>query len=201
MKRILLTGSRGKLGKYLTQKSPNIIGNRLNIDEKLEPMGRHYDLVIHAAALTHVANAELEPEKYFKTNVYGTFNLVEACKDIPFVFISTEYAHKPLGVYAKTKWLGEQIVKMHPNHLIIRTLFKPTPWELDVAYTDQYTDGDYVDVIADLIWKEIQEWDRTRSKHIYVGTGRKSMYELAIRTRPDVKPNKVTNPVIPKDYL
>ena len=90
--------------------------------------------------------------------------------------------------------MGEQIVKQFcPHHLIIRTLFKRNPWPYETAWTDQMTQGDYVNVIALAIAEEINKWDGM-SKTIYVGTGRKSMFELAKRTRPDVKPASV------KDY-
>ena len=132
-------------------------------------------------------------------NVIGTQNLVNAYFDVPFVYISSEYAKNPLGVYAMSKAMGESVVKAHPHHLIIRTLFKPTPYPYEYAYEDQFTQGDYVDVIGKLIADEIKAWDGT-SKTIYVGTGRKRMIDLAKRTRPDVKPNRITNPIIPHDY-
>lgn len=91
---------------------------------------------------------------------------------------------------------------MAKNYLIIRTLFKPNPWPFKYAFADQMTQGDYVDVIAPLIAKEIKKWD-LKSKVIYVGTGRKSMFDLAKRTKKDVKPNSVNDLPFkrPKDYL
>ena len=88
------------------------------------------------------------------------------------------------------------------NYLIIRTLFKPNPWPWEYAFTDQMTQGDYVDVIAPLIAKEILQWDGT-SKSVFVGTGRKSMFDLAKRTRPDVKPNSIKDLALerPNDYV
>lgn len=157
------------------------------------------DLVIHAGAYTKVQEAETEINACFNANVYGTFNLVNVYQDIPFVYISTEYARNPLGVYALTKYLGEEVVKQHPQHLIIRTLFKPCPWPFDEAYEDQFTRGDYVDVIAQLIAEEVEKWDR-QSKFMYIGTNRKTMLELAQRTKPDVIPNKITSSIIPHDY-
>jgi len=67
---------------------------------------------------------------------------------------------------------------------------------------DQFTTGDYVDVIAPLVAKEIENWDK-KSKTIYVGTGRKTIFDLAKQTR-DVTPNSVddiTDVKLPKDYL
>jgi len=155
-------------------------------------------------AYTLTTKAEEEDDKCFQTNTFGTFKMLQMYKDTPFVYISTEYANNPKGVYALSKYLGEEIVKTHPHHLIIRTSFKPTPYPFDVAYIDQFTQGDYVDVIAPLIAKKISKWNRKTSELCYVGTGRKTMYELAQRTKPDVKPNMVTDydlkGVIPHDY-
>lgn len=195
---ILLTGYRGKLGTELRKciQVKEFEGDIKCVNEK-----QHCDLIIHAAAYTNVAQAEQDPYICFDTNVNGTFNLVKLYNDVPFVFISSEYARNPIGEYAWTKKWGEEIVKSHPNHLIIRTLFKPNPWPFEYAYEDQFTQGDYVDVIARLIAKKINSWNKKGSEECYIGTGRKTMYELAKRTKPDVIPNKVINRFIPKDYL
>jgi len=90
-------------------------------------------MVIHAAAYTNVAKAEIDRRQCFNVNVYGTLNLLEHYKDKPFVYISSEYANKPTNFYALTKSLAEQLVMTHSNYLIIRTLFKPKPWKYDKA--------------------------------------------------------------------
>jgi dTDP-4-dehydrorhamnose reductase len=102
---------------------------------------------------------------------------------IPFVYISSEYAKNPVNIYSASKYAGELAVKYFADkHLIIRTLFKPSPWPWKYAFTDQMTQGDYVEIIASLIVREIDRWDKKDSKTVYVGTGRKNMYELALRT-------------------
>lgn len=161
-----------------------------------------YDLIVHAAAYTKVEQAEVDRKNCFKTNVEGTLNLLTQYPDTPFIYISSEYAKNPVNFYSLTKSLAEQLVTMHTApYLIIRTLFKPTPWPYDKAFKDQHTLGDYVDVIAEKIDKEILNWDR-KSKLIYIGTGRKTMYELAKETRPDVIPNSISEMkvAIPSDY-
>lgn len=193
---ILLTGANGRLGKEL-KHFLEVKPFKYDITKPFYT--DDCDMVIHAAAYTETAEAENNAWKCFETNVIGTQNMVNAYFDVPFVYISSEYAKTPLGVYAMSKAMGESVVKAHPHHLIIRTLFKPNPWPYEFAYSDQHTCGDYVDVIAELIAKAVQEWDG-ESKTIYVGTGRKSMFELAQRTRPDVKANNITNPIIPHDY-
>src|SRR3989338_7997801 len=206
--KILITGGSGKLGTELKKHLKGDYPSKKDFDfTKPITLKKKYDLIIHAGAYTDVKKAEFKEKKEcFMTNVYGTFNLVEYYKDTPFVFISTEYARKPLSVYALTKKIGEEVVKSHPNHLIIRTLFKPTPFPFEVAYKDQYTQGDYVDVIAKLLAKTIKKWNKKTSKLEYLGTGRKTMFELAKRTRPGVLPNSIhdymkeTGIFIPRDY-
>lgn len=204
MPKILLTGSSGRLGTEI-KKLTEVVDFKYDINLPFPKIS--CDLIIHAAAFTDVAKADKDRSECFKTNTYGTFNLVESYKNVPFVYISTEYAKNPKEVYAFSKYIGEEVVKTHPMHLILRTLFKPTPFPFDSAYTDQYTQGDYVDVIAKRLLEMIKEWDKKTSRLDYLGTGRKTMFELAKRTRPDVKPMKVDDYVsktgvqIPKDYL
>ncbi|MFA6524257.1 MAG: sugar nucleotide-binding protein [Candidatus Paceibacterota bacterium] len=205
--RILITGGTGRLATELKKHlEGNYVGSK-DFDFTQDIPKEEYDLILHIGAYTDVKKAEFEDQKKcFMVNVYGTFNLVEYYKNTPFIFISTEFAHNPFGVYALTKKLGEEIVKTHPAHLILRTLFKPNPFPFPKAYIDQYTQGDYVDVIAELLAKKVKEWDRKTCKLEYLGTGRKTMFELAKRTRPDVKPNSVndyikeTGMFIPTDY-
>lgn len=205
--RILVTGGTGKLSIELKKHlDGHYVGSQdLDFTKKIEK--EDYDLILHIGAYTDVRKAETEEaEKCFQVNTYGTFNLVQTYKDVPFIYISTEYAKNPIGVYALTKKLGEEVVKTHSNHLIIRTLFKPNPFPFDKAYIDQYTQGDYVDVIAKLLSERVKNWDRKTSGLEYLGTGRKTMFELAKRTRPDVEPNSVqdyikqTGVKIPTDY-
>jgi len=208
MNKILITGGKGKLATELKKHLKGDYLSKKDFDfTKPITKKKKYDLIVHAGAYTNVRKAEFEDrEDCFLANVYGTLNLVQHYKNTPFIFISTEYARNPIDIYALTKKLGEEVVKVHPKHLIIRTLFKPNPFPFPEAYKDQYTQGDYVDVIAKLLAKRIKKWDRKTSKLEYLGTGRKTMYELAKRTRPDVKPNHVedyikkTGVLIPKDY-
>lgn len=204
----LITGGTGRLCAELKK---HLDGEYVGIehwdfiypDEIPDNTYKKYGLIVHCGAYTDVVKAESEPIKCLFTNALGTFNLVNKFKNIPFVYISTEYAKNPLGVYALSKQLGEEIVKTHPQYLILRTSFKPNPFPFEYAYEDQYTQGDYVDVIAKLLAERVKNWDGKPSFE-FLGTGRKTIYELAKKTRPDVKPNKVEDYkyhyLIPKDY-
>lgn len=194
MRNILLTGGSGKLGteiqKYLKCDAPS--HSEMDILGQKFPDGK-YSLIIHSAAFTGVDEADKNPELVFNINVGGTLNLLYEYGIIPFVYISSEYARRPCNMYSASKYAGELAVKcLAEKYLIIRTLFKPRPWIHEYAWEDQYTQGDYVDVIAPLIVDEIKKWYGSKeSRTIYVGTGRKTMYDLAKQTKPDVKPSSL----------
>lgn len=202
----LVSGGWGFLGHYLKTSGHRPSHKRMDITEN--PINwdvfEDYDLIIHCAAYSKVAEAEVDKKNCFNANVNGTLNLLLNYPHTPFVFISSEYAHNPVNFYGLTKKIGEQLVKTHTApYLIIRTLFKPYPYPYQYAFINQYTQGDYVTVIAPLIDKEIMDWDRKTSMIIYVGTGRKTMFELAKRSKPDVKSNLTTDIKgvnIPNDY-
>lgn len=95
-------------------------------------------LVINCAAYTAVDQAESDAETAFAVNRDGPANLAAACsrRGIPLVHISTDYIFDgrgtapyredtppgPLGVYALSKWQGEESVRERlPAHVIVRT--------------------------------------------------------------------------------
>lgn len=199
---ILVTGGSGRLGielkKHLKANYPTSKQFNITKINRLIPC----DLILHMAAYTNVDKAEIEKNLCFDINVFGTYQILKHYPKTPIVFISTEHVDAA-GVYFQSKLLGELLLKnLSKNYLIIRTLFKPNPWPFEYAFIDQMTQGDYIDVIAPLIAKAITNW-KGESKTIYVGTERKSMFELAKKTKPDVKPNSVDNLPLkrPKDYL
>ena len=70
-------------------------------------------VVFHAAAHKHVSILEEYPCEAIRTNVIGTANVVDVCKQFGvahLVCISTDKAALPTGVMAASKWVAEQIV-------------------------------------------------------------------------------------------
>ncbi len=202
--KILMTGGSGLLGtelrKYIKCDAPS--HRDLDITKQVFP--KDYDLIIHCAAYTDLVQAEVDKRECFRVNFEGTRKLVNAYPHTPFIFISTEYVYRGWNFYTLTKLEAEKYIRScHSSYLIIRTLFKPRPFPHDMAFTDQYTLGDYVDVIAPLIVSAMARWHGQPST-IDIGTERKTMYELALRTRSDVKKGLTTNIEnvrLPKDYL
>ena len=208
---IIFTGGSGRLGTEMKKIVLDPIWkfpvhtelDILNISSSWKD--ESCELIIHAAAYTDVAGAEKNPDICNRINLDGTLNLIKFFPTVPFVYISSEYAWNPINVYSQSKAMAERIVLSHCySCLIIRTLFKPRPYPYNRAFIDQFTQGDYLDVIAPRIVKKINDWDRKGKILEYVGTGRKTIYELAKQTVPDVKPVSVSvvkDVQLPKDYL
>jgi len=81
--------------------------------------------------------AEKEKDLAYEVNALAPKILSELAEllDIPIIHISTDYIFdgskkdayveddeaNPLSVYGKTKWQGEEFVRQHPKHFILRT--------------------------------------------------------------------------------
>jgi dTDP-4-dehydrorhamnose reductase len=96
------------------------------------------DFIINCAAYTDVEKAESEPDEAMKLNRDIVVNLkscMEEFRSVRMIHISTDYVYRgeqprpireddptaPLGVYARTKLEGENVLRGHPRVLIIRT--------------------------------------------------------------------------------
>jgi len=204
---ILLTGGSGLLGKKLKHllevnwyapQRKNFDITKPIIDHK-SPLGhciKDFDLIVHCAAFTDLVRAETEKELCYQTNVIGTRNL--ASLGIPMLYISTEYVFdgekgnyseedypNPQNFYALTKLLGE-FESRRTRSVVLRCLFKARPFKHPAACDNQFTSGDYVDIIAPEIALAIKNFDALPPT-IHIGTGRKSTFDLARQSR-DVKP-------------
>ena len=72
---------------------------------------RGVDLVVHAAALKQVPQAEIHPLEYIKTNVLGAANVINAClenKVKRVVALSTDKAAGPVNAYGATKLCSDK---------------------------------------------------------------------------------------------
>lgn len=96
------------------------------------------DAVVHAAAYTQVDRAESEVDLAFKVNAIGARNVAVATENVgaKLVYISTDYvfdgtkgspytefdAVSPLGVYGRSKLVGEEFVRNScSRYFIVRT--------------------------------------------------------------------------------
>ena len=145
--KIFLTGKNGQLGHRLEKDLKNfhevIATDRDSLDlvDTQLIKDRVYqvkpDLIINAAAFTNVDQAEKEKDLAYKINALAPEALSQAAKalDIPIIHISTDYVFdgtkegayveddqaNPLSVYGITKWHGEEFVRQHSKHFILRT--------------------------------------------------------------------------------
>ena len=72
------------------------------------------EVVFHAAAHKHVPLMENNPTEAIKNNVFGTYNLVNACDKYNtkrFILISTDKAVNPTNIMGATKRLCEMIIQ------------------------------------------------------------------------------------------
>jgi dTDP-4-dehydrorhamnose reductase len=144
---ILITGANGQLGNALREILKNEKLRLTDLPElnlTLPQDTLDYilmvkpEVVIHCAAKTNVDECEMNPNDAYLGNVLATKNVVNACQitHSVLVYISTDYVFdgsknlpyqeydlcNPINIYGKTKWQGEEIVKMHLNKFfIIRT--------------------------------------------------------------------------------
>lgn len=210
MSRVLITGASGRLGTELRQLlSTAVATTRAELDitqpasifstmDRFQP-----EVIVHAAAYTNVAAAERERKACWEANVEGTRNVARAAasRGIFLVHISTDYVFDgrtggyreddPVGpvrnYYALTKLVAEESARACPNHLVIRTSFRPREWPYPTAFADVFTSQDYVDIIAPEIAMAIEHFRDIPYDTLHIATERKSVYELALRRWPDVK--------------
>jgi dTDP-4-dehydrorhamnose reductase len=145
--KIFLTGKDGQVGFALHKKLVSVgkviatNRNELNLEnpdairafiEKIKP-----DIIINTAAYTDVDKAEAEIELAHKVNTEAPKVLAEKASqlNIPMIHFSTDYVFdglkkepyletdqtNPQSIYGKTKWDGEEAVRLHKKHIILRT--------------------------------------------------------------------------------
>lgn len=150
MKKIVITGSLGQLGRCLqdiTNQYADFDYKFVDVDEldicnkeqvKLFFDDYKPDFCINTAAYTAVDKAEKDTQKAFDVNANGAKYLAESCLKYNTVLIhistdfvfdgtkSTPYTEddlpNPISVYGASKWEGEKhIQSILPKHIIIRT--------------------------------------------------------------------------------
>ena len=145
--KILLTGKNGQVGFEL-QKKLSVMGDVIATDREdldlADPDAiRAFidqtkpDIIINTAAYTAVDKAESEPDLTYQINASAPEVLAAKAAelDIPLVHFSTDYVFdglkqeayveidptNPQSVYGKTKHDGEEKIRNHPKHIILRT--------------------------------------------------------------------------------
>jgi dTDP-4-dehydrorhamnose reductase len=145
--KILLTGSIGQVGFELKNKL-SVLGEVIATDrEELDLTNLNAirtfidqtrpDIIINPGAYTAVDKAESEPELAYLINTLAPEVLADKAAelDIPLIHFSTDYVFdgfkkeayvetdltNPQSVYGKTKCEGEEKIRKHAKHIILRT--------------------------------------------------------------------------------
>ncbi|MFH1751550.1 MAG: sugar nucleotide-binding protein [archaeon] len=126
--KVFVTGHNGFLGKkivkVLKEKHEIITSNDLDIESKENVKKNLTDceIVIHCAGQANVDWCEQNKLETWKTNVAGTINVVEKCKELnaKLVYVSTDYCVNPTNFYAYTKLVGEEQALKLPDSLSVR---------------------------------------------------------------------------------
>jgi dTDP-4-dehydrorhamnose reductase len=147
--KVLLTGANGQLGQELVQqlkhtfmefyhftKSELDITDELKVQKVVDEI--QPDVIINAAAYTKVDLAETEEDLAYAINGYAQRNLAVAAEKVgaKICYVSTDYVFdgtgktpykeydpcNPLGVYGKSKYVGEQLTQtLCSKYFIVRT--------------------------------------------------------------------------------
>jgi len=162
-------------------------------------MTKKYDVIINCIA--HTDTYSTDKDLHWKVNYEGVNNLIEFCNEwkIKLVHISSDYIYThsienateddvPVHCrnwYGYTKLLSDGLVQLRcDDYLLLRGTHKAEPFTHKYAWTNQKGNFDYISVIAKLY---IQLIENNASGTYNVGTETKTMYDLAKKTKSDVK--------------
>jgi dTDP-4-dehydrorhamnose reductase len=147
VRRLLLTGSGGLLGRALTAELAGSFELRSLPRERLdvtdasavaaEVASFRPDVVVNAAGYTAVDRAEDEPEAALAVNDVGVGHVVAAANEVGavVVHVSTDYVFdgrkgepydegdlpRPVNAYGRSKLAGERRVRAAVRHLLVRS--------------------------------------------------------------------------------
>jgi len=122
MKKILITGDQGYIGKHLRK----MLDGKYDIDgidlksgksifDLSYPTAIEYDTVVHLAAFVKVNESVNFPYLYYRNNIEGTKRVLTNTRFNNFIFASTGAAENPNSPYGLSKRAAEDLVKEDCN--------------------------------------------------------------------------------------
>lgn len=154
--RVAVTGMRGQLVRCLQDRAAAFGATVIAIGRPQLDLGRpesiapalrdaQPDVVVNAAAITAVDDAEDNPQLAQAVNAEGAGHVAAAAAvlGVPVIHVSTDYvfdgragrpyaeddATNPLSVYGRTKLEGERLVAgANPDHIVLRTAWVYSPF-------------------------------------------------------------------------
>ena len=241
MRKVLITGASGQLGKefvkMLSSKGIDFVAlERKDLDitnfEKVYKTLKEINpsVVINCSAYNQVDLAETEILKAFSTNAIGPYNLAITCREInaKLIHYSTDYVFdgikkglyteedspNPLNQYARSKLLGEELVKqVLEDYLILRVswvygegrqnfLYKLEEWakkqEVLKVVVDEFSVPTSTKTITEVTFKAIDA-GLTGLYHL-TNSGYASRYEWAKEYFKLKGINKLIYPALQADF-
>jgi nucleoside-diphosphate-sugar epimerase len=151
MKKILVTGSKGFIGRQLVSVLDGLGHEVVGLDSKFGDIADQHTLepfyesqigyVFHLAARTYVPDSWVDPALFQRVNVFGTLNVLELCRinRIPMTHVSaylygvpnklpvTESDNiEPNNPYALSKFLAESLCRFYAENFEIPvTIIRP----------------------------------------------------------------------------
>ena len=223
---ILVTGSNGQLGNSIREIAgsfPQYHFHFTDIDElditdaqAVKKMVKEHDIrcIINAAAYNAVDRAESEPQvaNLLNAEAVGNLALAAAQADALFIHVSTDYVFdgtshqpisedqvpKPISVYARSKYAGEQqALSLNKKTAVVRTSWLYSEYgnnfmksmirlgkereALGVVY-DQIGTPTYAGDLADALLRLLPEFDKLSKPEIfhYSNEGVAGWYDFAV---------------------
>lgn len=130
MKRVMITGSHGYIGSNLIRNLHISKYEVIPIDKKINRdildirLSKYNpDVIVHLAAVPSISDCEDNISQATKDNVLSCMLISYYAKhlNIPLFFASSQAVKNPKSsVYAYTKYIGEELIRMNNNYVIMR---------------------------------------------------------------------------------
>lgn len=139
--KILVTGCNGYIGshvvKQLKESGYHVVGWDIDIWGEKNDVSKYldefqstdvcsvykhnFDAVVHLAGLATVSKSVAEPYSYYRTNIFGTYNVINQISCGHLIFASTSSAWEMASPYARSKVAAEDTIKqLCDNYTIFR---------------------------------------------------------------------------------